>query len=249
MRLSILLSTFRWGLGSAFVISLAAAYQASAEEPTPIYQELLDHLRELDSVLPPVPEGAPIHTLYNPEAVVPPQCYTRTEAKANPCYVCHQDSISGRENVMNDRDLQEAYSFSDVGMTNRWKNLFEDRSKRVASISDEEIQRYIKEDNYADLSNRLREVNFKGFIPDLKDLPLGAEAFDDEGFAKDGSHWVAFSYKPFPSTFWPTNGSTDDVMIRLSERFRTNQEGEYSREIYKANLAILEAAIKGVSSI
>ncbi|MCB1079138.1 MAG: hypothetical protein KDM64_15065, partial [Verrucomicrobiae bacterium] len=163
--------------------------------------------------------------------------------------VCHQDSISGRENVMNDRDLQEAYSFSDVGMTNRWKNLFEDRSKRVASISDEEIQRYIKEDNYADLSNRLREVNFKGFIPDLKDLPLGAEAFDDEGFAKDGSHWVAFSYKPFPSTFWPTNGSTDDVMIRLSERFRTNQEGEYSREIYKANLAILEAAIKGVSSI
>ncbi|MCB1089481.1 MAG: hypothetical protein KDM63_20755, partial [Verrucomicrobiae bacterium] len=243
------LPSLPWLLPCTAALSVAAISPIQAEETKPVYEELLDHLRELDEVLPPVPDVAPVHTLFNAEAVVPPQCYTRTEARANPCYVCHQDHIPGRENLMNDRDLQEAYSFSDVGMTNHWRNLFEDRTERVAAISDEEIRRYIGEDNYSELAGRLKVAGFEGYIPDLMDLQLGAAAFDEEGFAKDGSHWVAFNYKPFPSTFWPTNGSTDDVMIRLSERFRTNREGEYSRDIYKANLAILEAAIKGVASI
>jgi len=29
-------------------------------------------------------------TLYNREAVIPPQCYTKTEGVNNPCYTCHQ---------------------------------------------------------------------------------------------------------------------------------------------------------------
>jgi hypothetical protein len=176
-------------------------------------------------------------------------CYTRTEIRNNPCYVCHQDGIEGRENVMNDADLQEAYSFSDVGMTNQWKNLFEDRSDRVKAISDREILDYIAGDNYSELPSRLREAGFKGWIPDLKNLHLGKDAFDGQGFAKDGSQWVAFNYKPFPSTFWPTNGSTDDVMIRLPQIFRSDKQGKPSLEIYKANLAILEANIKGVDRI
>lgn len=242
-------SVFRSLFAFTFV-GLAVPLPASEDESAqPVYEELLGYLQELDEVLPPVPNTHPINTLFNAEAVVPPQCYTRTEARANPCYVCHQDNISGRENQMNDRDLQEAYSFSDVGMTNHWKNLFEDRSARVEKISDEEILAYINEDNYSELPERLKEKDFQGFVPDLKDLHLGADAFDEEGFAKDGSHWIAFNYKPFPSTFWPTNGSTDDVMIRLAEPFRTDKEGNYSREIYKANLAIVEALIKGVTSI
>lgn len=242
-------SVFRSLFAFTFV-GLAVPLPASEDESAqPVYEELLGYLQELDEVLPPVPNTHPINTLFNAEAVVPPQCYTRTEARANPCYVCHQDNISGRENQMNDRDLQEAYSFSDVGMTNHWKNLFEDRSARVEKISDEEILAYINEDNYSELPERLKAKDFQGFVPDLKDLHLGADAFDEEGFAKDGSHWVAFNYKPFPSTFWPTNGSTDDVMIRLAEPFRTDKEGNYSREIYKANLAIVEALIKGVTSI
>ncbi|MBL9153583.1 MAG: hypothetical protein JNK37_13900 [Verrucomicrobiales bacterium] len=231
-----------------------AGMPAPAQEPAstggkPVYQELLDHLKTLDGVLPMVPEVHPVYTVANAEAVVPPQCYTRTEARANPCYVCHQDHIPGRENQMNDRDLQVAYSFSEVGMTNQWKNLFEDRSARVAAIGDDEIRRYIAEDNYSELAGRLREVDFQGYIPDLKNLQLGAAAFDEEGFARDGSQWVAFNYKPFPSTFWPTNGSTDDVMIRLAEPYRTTKDGTESRDIYKANLAILEAAIKGVDTM
>lgn len=221
---------------------------ATAAE-TPLYEQILDSLRTSDSVLPRVPAAAPVHTLYNAEGVVPPMCYTRTEVKNNPCYVCHQDGIEGRENVMNDADLQEAYSFSDVGMTNQWKNLFEDRGERIKAISDGDILAYIAGDNYSELPSRLREAGFKGWIPDLNNLHLGKDAFDAHGFAKDGSHWVAFNYKPFPSTFWPTNGSTDDVMIRLPEAFRTGKDGTYSADIYKANLAILEAAIKGVTSI
>ena len=150
---------------------------------------------------------------------------------------------------MNDRGLQAAYSFSDLGLTNHWKNLFEDRSKKVAKIRDSQILEYIDQDNYTELAERLRKVKFEGWVPDLKNLQLGALAFDKEGFAKDGSHWVAFKYKPFPSTFWPTNGSTDDVMIRLPKEFRTDLNGNYSREIYKANLAILEAKIKGVKEM
>ena len=60
---------------------------------------------------------------------------------------------------------------------------------------------------------------------------------------------MAFNYKPMPSTFWPTNGSTDDVMLRLPEVFRKTTAGAYSRDVYKANLAILEANIKGLERI
>lgn len=206
-------------------------------------------LKGWTAVLPPRSPGSGIVGVYNPEAVIPPQCYTRTEGHFNPCYVCHQDHIPGRENRMKDARLQQAYSFSEAGQTNRWRNLFEDRTKQAAAMSDEAIRAWINDDNFSELADRLEAVHFRGYIPRLQNLADGAAAFDEEGFAKDGSHWVAFSYKPFPSTFWPTNGSTDDVLIRLPAKFRRTQDGVYSREVYKANLAILEAAIKGFDSI
>ena len=241
-------------LNTAVVIAcLFVGSQANAAEPNsaqPLYEQLLALLRSTDSVLPRLPNPAhPTETAYNPEAIVPPQCYTRTESKHNPCYVCHQASIPGRENTMRDDDIQSAYSFSEVGMTNHWRNLFENRSEKVAKISDDEIIQWTSQDNYSELAGRLKAAGFKGWIPDLADLNEGGAAFDEIGFAKDGSHWVAFNYKPLPSTFWPTNGSTDDVMIRLPAPFRNDKSGQYSADIYKANLAILEAKIKGKDSI
>ena len=218
-------------------------------DPEAIRVQLIDYLRTHDTVLPPAPEIHPKRFMSNPEAVVPAQCYTLTEARHNPCYVCHQDPIEGRENVMGDGDLQRDYSFSDLGMTNHWQNLFEDRSERIAAIPDGEILAYIDEDNYSELPGRLREAGFEGWIPDLEDLQLGAGAFDEHGFAKDGSGWVAFNYKPLPSTFWPTNGSTDDVMIRLPGPYRSTADGTASLDAYRANLAILEATIKGRGAI
>lgn len=223
--------------------------EALAAAATPWYQAVLDILARNDSVVPRPPDVYPYATLYNREAIIPPQCYTRTEGSRNPCYVCHQNARPGRENTMNDGELQLAYSFSDIGTINHWRNLFEDRTERVAAISDDEILAWIDTDNYSELAPRLEAAGFGGWIPDLDDLQEGPAAFDREGFAKDGSGWVAFNYKPFPSTFWPTNGSTDDVMIRLPEVFRVTADGKPSRDVYRANLAILEANIKSLSGI
>ncbi|TNE77176.1 MAG: hypothetical protein EP334_07170 [Gammaproteobacteria bacterium] len=150
---------------------------------------------------------------------------------------------------MSDGGLQLAYSFSDVGLENHWKNLFEDRTERVTQITDAEILSWIGQDNYSALAARLRAADYSGWIPDLKNLQEGPLAFDRNGFAKDGSRWIAYNYKPFPSTFWPTNGSTDDVMIRLSPAYQTDSAGNYVRDIYLTNLAVTEANIKQLSSI
>ena len=174
----------------------------------------------------------------NFEAGVPPQCYTKTDAIANPCWTCHVGAQG--LNFQNDWSLQEEYAFSDAALTNHWSNLYVDRSAAIAAISDAAMTQYIRTDNYTPLQAALTKVsNYPGYIPDL-DFTQG---FDDEGFAVDGSKWRAIRYKPFLGTFWPTNGSTDDVFVRLPAPFRTDADGQPSREIYKINLAIVEAAI------
>ncbi|MBU2984563.1 hypothetical protein KO528_04340 [Saccharophagus degradans] len=186
--------------------------------------------------------------VFNPEAPIPAQCYTKTESKFNPCYVCHQTySESDRPNQMHDGFQQGSYAFSDVGVTNSWKNLFVNREEKIKDISDEFILDYIQTDNYTPLIEKLKNSDWSGVVPELKHLEKGAEAFDEYGLAKDGSQWVAFNYKPLPSTFWPTNGSTDDVMIKLATPF-TQINGEFSRQVYFANLALLELAITGKQS-
>lgn len=189
--------------------------------------------------------------LVNQEALVPAMCYTKHEETYNPCYVCHQDRIinQDRANTMDDGFLQNEYLFSDYAMTNNWSNLFKDRSTEVAQISDPQIDAYVNEENYTRLAPFLESKGFIGYIPDLEDYHLGREAFNADGFAKDGSGWVAFNYKPLPSTFWPVNGSTDDVLIRLHKDYRKTQDGDPSITAYKFNLAIVEAAIKDLNTI
>ena len=208
-----------------------------------------------DSKLPQIKlaDRTPVtyNSLLNEEAPVPPQCYTKTENKHNPCYTCHQnysESDEYRMNKLNDGGIQGGYLFSDIGVINHWENLFVDRSAWLEQVSDDVIQEYVNEDNYSDLAQRLEDDDWEGFIPDLENYHLGAAAFDTRGFAKDGSGWVAFNYKPLPSTFWPTNGSTDDVLIRLPEAFRT-AGGARNNSIYEINLALTELSIKQLSSI
>ncbi len=249
--------TFISGLTTLLVVNVLFLY-GMRESPQDVIQPLsraskyadqIQELKDNTSVLPPAPQGHPIDSIYNREAIIPPPCYTKTQGSYNPCYVCHQNEIPGRENRMNDEDLQVEYSFSELGTRNHWQNLFEDRSERVSGMSDRDILEYINQNNYSELAERLEQVDFQGWIPDLENLHLGKDAFDENGFAKDGSHWVAYNYKPLPSTFWPTNGSTDDVMIRLPAPFRTDLYGNESLDVYKANLAILEAQMKGYATI
>ncbi|MFY8299835.1 hypothetical protein AAEU28_13795 [Pseudoalteromonas sp. SS15] len=187
--------------------------------------------------------------IYNPESVIPPQCYTKTEGKHNPCMACHQSypSSDKRPNIMNDGDLQGDYQFSDEGMTNSWKNLFVDRTLKIKGIDDAFIKKWIKEDNYSEFI-QIHPAHPQISAVALKDLATPDKAFTQNGLAVDGSHWVAFNYKPFPSTFWPTNGSTGDVMIRLDKSFR-QLKGEDSLDVYFANLSLLEMSMKRLDSI
>ncbi len=189
--------------------------------------------------------------VYNAESVIPPQCYTKTQGTNNPCYACHQSykESPNRPNTMNDGDLQGEYQFSDLGTKNHWKNLFVDRTRLINNISDKEIKQWISQDNYSDFIEKFSSnKNWQGEVTPIKNLAYPSKAFDDKGLAKDGSHWVAFNYKPFPSTFWPTNGSKGDAMIRLPKAFR-EINGEYSADVYFANLALVEMTMKGVKSI
>ena len=134
-------------------------------------------------------------------------------------------------------------------MKNHWRNLFIDRSEMIASISDEEIKQWINEDNYSPFIEKLQaDSEWQGEIAHIQNLAYPQQAFDELGFARDKSHWVAFNYKPFLSTFWPTNGSTGDVMIRLGAPFR-ELNGQYNQDVYIANLSLVEMAIKGLEQL
>jgi hypothetical protein len=258
-------------LFSSCLCLLSGTVQA-IDTDAPYHVQIIQGLTEeptRDQVIPWEPSIGDRHSLmFNREAPVPPQCYTKNGGRHNPCYVCHQDQNpepfqSEIENTMNDRDLQEAYSFSDAGLANHWANLFEDRSARVAAISDAEILNWIDDDNYSALATRLTAAGYGDdnwswqappeyqdpWMPDLDNLQEGAAAFDQYGLALDGSWWVAFNYKPLPSTFWPHNGSTDDVMIRLPPEFWKLSNGQDSVDLYRANLALVEANIKSMTTI
>ncbi|MBL4823557.1 MAG: hypothetical protein JKX90_08575 [Colwellia sp.] len=212
-----------------------------------VNESLLPHI-DKSLIITPTANGS-----LNEEAPIPPQCYTKTEEKNNPCYTCHQTYPSSkshnyRTNLRNDGANQGLYNFSDEGEINSWKNLFVNRQKWIEKISNKQIDQYVDQDNYSQLPNTLENKGWQGFIPDLKNYHLAGEAFKDNGIAKDGSAWVAFNYKPFPSTFWPTNGSTDDVLIRLSAEFR-ELNGEYNESIYLTNLSLVEMSIKALLQI
>jgi hypothetical protein len=181
---------------------------------------------------------------------ITPMCYTKTVDKEtnkvfNPCYSCH---TKGKiPNYYNDANLQLEYNFPTVLMQNPFKNLFQDRSQKVASISDTDILQYLRTSNYLDYTGEILPAldlpkNWKGYRPDCY------FNFDAEGFDKDTNGrftgWRAFRYYPFLGTFWPTNGSMDDVIIRLDAVFMKDENNLLNQEVYRINLAIVEALIK-----
>lgn len=209
---------------------------------------------------PAGPRSLTSRRLSNASAYIPPQCYTRTKDESgrvhNPCYTCHVRSRA--PNYIKDADLQLEYSFPAPARRNPWTNLFVDRRNTLAAIGDQETLAYVREDNYLDASGnpRLRsrlvpppatwdedgDGRFSGFIPDAY------FRFDEAGFdrAPDGrpTGWRVFAYYPFEGTFFPTNGSAGDVLIRLPSAFRQSAAGEEDLLAYRINLAVLEALIK-----
>ncbi len=193
-------------------------------------------------------------------AYIPSQCYTKTKADNNkihnPCFSCHTAPIS--PNFIDDSNLQLAYDFRESMRKNPWSNLFKDRTNSVSKIADHSILEYVRQSNYFDengqiiLAEKMAELpkewdvnsdgKWNGFTPDCY------YNFDNEGFDRKPNGmltgWRAFAYAPFMGTFWPTNGSTNDVIIRLAETFRQDEKGQMNLEVYKINLAIVQALIQ-----
>lgn len=207
---------------------------------------------------PPLDDIRPAY-LTHPQAFIPAQCWTRTQdpdgSVHNPCYACH--GLPKPPNFVNDVEFQLAYAFRTNSEQNPWTNSFVDRTAEVAAISDQAIDGYVRVSNYREgdellLAERLEQppVVWEAGEPDKRwsgYIPDAWFEFDDQGFDIDPrgrpTGWRAFAYHPFVGTFWPTNGSADDVLIRLPEMFRQDAEGKPSSTIYALNLAILDALI------
>lgn len=234
-----------WAAGVGLFLA-GALYATSASRASSA--AVAAHLPEA----PPTPvrvareNAVKVTPLANPYAYIPPQCYTKTTGAAgrthNPCYVCH--SASRSPNYIDDTELQLAYSFPAAARENHFTNLFVDRTAQLSTISDDEIRAWVRADNY--LADRESS-------PSIMPRRAGASAdayfnFDDRGFDRspsgEYSGWRAFAYYPFPGAFMPTNGSTDDVLVRLPEVFRNSERGEPDLNIYALNLAVLETVLK-----
>jgi hypothetical protein len=213
------------------------------------------------SLAAPAPPTGILHVrrLHNTIAYIPPQCFTKTrgeDGKAkNPCYACHTRSEA--PNYVDDGDLQVTLKLPVPAKENPWTNLLSPPLAHVPPMSDDEVLRYVRQSNYFDaaggivLARALEHPTpdwdgngngrWDGFVPDVQ------FAFDARGFDRrpDGTPtgWRAFAYYPFVGTFFPTNGSADDVLVRLAPPLREDDAGHFDATIYEVNLAIVEALV------
>ena len=193
-----------------------------------------------------VSEGEPVdwavrQLRHNSAPHVPPACYANTRSDRNPCSACH--TRGRRPNFVDDFDLQVVAAFPEPAWTNHWDNLWADRRKAVAGISDDQILAWVRQDNSAIVLPGRWDTDgdgeWLGFSPDAA-FDFDAEGFDREDGRLTG--WRAYAYRPFPG-FFPTNGNWGDALIRLPEAYRTDAQGRDDLVVYKLNLAILESML------
>jgi hypothetical protein len=192
----------------------------------------------------------PAASLVNRIAYIPPQCFTRTSGAGgayNPCYTCHTHSEP--PNATSDFDLQRNLSLPPVAAHDPWTNLFDPPYLKKPAPPDTDVLAYVRATNYFDKDGGIaldatldaRSPRWRGYRPDAR------FTFDNRGFDRraDGTMtgWRAFAYYPFEGTFFPTNGSADDVLIRLAAKMQQTPDGRFDRTTYEVNLAIVESLI------
>jgi hypothetical protein len=198
--------------------------------------------------------------LANLVAYIPPQCFTKTSAvegepAKNPCYVCHTDSPA--PNFASDGSLQLLYSLPAAAATNPWTNLFAPPVSARPRMGDEEVRKYVRQSNYVMPDGSLALARALDALPTDWDIDGNGTwegykpdvwlNFDDRGFDRTPAGvptgWRAFGYYPFPGAFFPTNGSADDVLVRLDPRLQEDRHGRFDPRIYELNLSIVESLI------
>jgi hypothetical protein len=143
------------------------------------------------------------------------------------------------------------------GAKNPWTNLLSPPVAHAPAMSDDAVLAYVRQSNYFDPDGRITLAralekppadwdgngngHWDGFVPDVQ------FAFDDHGYdhRPDGTPtgWRAFAYYPFVGTFFPTNGSADDVLVRLDPALRQDDSGNFDAAVYTVNFAIVEALV------
>jgi hypothetical protein len=244
----------------------AAACKPSGTRETSIAQTTPAVAASVTAPAPPASAGVVpgpgfmhVMRLRNRVAYIPPQCFTKTRGDdgkpKNPCYACHTRSEA--PNFVNDEDLQVTLALPEQAWKNPWTNLLSPPVEHAPPTSDEAMLEYVRQSNYFDAAGHITlarsletppaewDANsngrWDGFTPDVQ------FAFDEQGFdhGPDGAPngWRAFAYYPFVGTFFPTNGSADDVLIRLDPALREDAGGHFDAHVYIVNLAIVEALV------
>ena len=232
-------------LTSSVLLLISCGDEDNKEDFPPQENDVETYIKSLEKE-----NGISYKEIKNLGAYIPSLCYTKTKDQNgkihNSCYSCH---TKGKiPNYINDSDLQLYYNFPKIMLKNPYTNLFTDKRQFVNNISDEEILSYIRKSNYFDTDGEIKlkktlPKGWEGYIPDCY-FNFDDEGFDIDPFKNEYTGWRAFRYYPFLGTFWPTNGSTDDVLIRLPKEFMQDENGNFNKEIYKINLAIVEALVK-----
>jgi hypothetical protein len=237
--------------------SLASGCKAARSDPAP---EASTASAASADVAPPASTGLLYRRrLTNRVAYIPPQCFTKTRGDdgkpKNPCYACH--TRSEPPNFVDDEDLQLTLKLPPPAGKNPWTNLLSPPVEHAPPMTDEAVLHYVRQSNYFDADGSIalagvlekpppdwdinRNGRWDGYTPDVE------YAFDDQGFdhRRDGTPtgWRAFAYYPFLGTFFPTNGSADDVLVRLDPALREDADEHYDQGIYTVNLAVVEALV------
>jgi len=186
--------------------------------------------------------GTPLSVTFRPKEV-------------NTCLFCHQSAIA--EYV--DDSVRQMIWPQTTQNINPWLNVFDptwlDTVVPPSSIPTK-ISDYIYVDNLqegllrsgVDLNNpkadyqTIREGTGKGslkYFPDFNPATVDSKT----GWANNG--WRAYKWKSQQFSFPAALGGWKQIYIRLPLKFRLDEKGVLSREVYAQNLDLLEKAVKG----
>ena len=192
----------------------------------------------------------------------------------NPCFSCHTKPIRPNFLPDGATQLSYAFpgEAQNNPWTNLFKDRTQQVAAITDTAITTYIreENYLNQDGTIALASQLSHVppqwdynnngRWDGYVPDcyynfdkrgfdhipqqLHSLQPGNNSIQETAQLSPYTGWRAFGYYPFLGTFWPTNGSTDDVLIRLPKIFQQTPAGSFDLTIYRVNLAIVESLLK-----